>query len=925
MEWQSIRSIDSHKLDTYLKRISRSQINRRSSKKPRLDEVDVYDNITRSKEGVSASIDKSVKIICEDKAISYWTSPEAYILFCVKKEDSVIESLISRDKLLTKAAYDDDTLVTLLHDVECVDELSSYQKQHLRFDCVYLKKAYEIAIQNMNSWTWKECCLRAIAELSDAGFSHIKNERTLRNLNMKFRVNHKIPVPFSFSTRKPYIFLILPELKDKIVHFCNLQVKEGTLSTECLQTELKKVISKEAYSEYITDHDNSKGDYVIPTYSEFLSILHLKSISLNAVHRWMRYLGYQYSETKKTYYTDGHERDDVIEDRDYRFLDKYFVYELRSHRWVHIKNEDAILLTKKHPPFPVDACYRFKLNGIEYNEYHMDTHICLRYEDHRPFEYKTSIRKPIHLKPLIMFGQDESPYHQFVFSNKNWKSDTGASHIQPKGLGEILMISGFQSRETGLGLGNLLTDRVRGSINAKRKGMKYISKVDSELINGSDVKKDIFDDPLLRYFNAGVNKDGYWTSSHAKLQLEDCVDCLTILFPEYDFLFLYDQSSGHTKMRDDGLLVNNMNISYGGVVNTMHDSVIKELGPYQSLLKIGDVQKMIFTKHDRGPFWLTSLQCIKSKYDSVQDTKIKKDKTKIELLIELRKKGVDTTSRRFLKDELIKLAKDNDISISTTDYQIEKGWNEAPKGMLQILYERGYIDVTKVKTVRSSRYSKKGKKDDFNVDTGLIKDEFKQYSLTHLILQCSDFRNEISDLEHLTNEMSEIHNKQIEILFTPKFHCELAGEGIEYSWGASKKIYRRYPLKRKRFSSNFKACVKQSISMVTPLMVNRFSAKARGYMMGYKHRRVMINECEKTDENMIIWSHAYNERIHKLYRGHRDANTIEGKYIDKVLKECIKVEQQVWQQYNEREQNPNNNVMPNNNQGKSEEIQFAQM
>ena len=51
-----------------------------------------------------------------------------------------------------------------------------HQKQHLRFDCIYLKKVYEIAIQNMNSWTWKQCAEAAIAELNDAGFSHIKNE-----------------------------------------------------------------------------------------------------------------------------------------------------------------------------------------------------------------------------------------------------------------------------------------------------------------------------------------------------------------------------------------------------------------------------------------------------------------------------------------------------------------------------------------------------------------------------------------------------------------------------------------------------------------------------------------------------------------------------------------------------------------------------
>ena len=115
------------------------------------------------------------------------------------------------------------------------------------------------------------------------------------------------------------------------------------------------------------------------------------------------FLGYVYSETKKTYYTNGHDRADVIEDRDCRFLDQYFEYELRCHRWVHIKKEDAMVLAKKHPTFAVNPCYNFQKDDVEYNEYHMDTRVCLQSVDHKPFEYEISIRKPVELKPLIIF------------------------------------------------------------------------------------------------------------------------------------------------------------------------------------------------------------------------------------------------------------------------------------------------------------------------------------------------------------------------------------------------------------------------------------------------------------------------------------------------------------------------------------------
>ena len=87
----------------------------------------------------------------------------------------------------------------------------------------------------------------------------------------------------------------------------------------------------------------------------------------------------------------------------------------------------------------------------------------------------------------------------------------------------------------------------------------------------------------------------------------------------------------------------------------MHDSVINELGKFDSKLKIGEVQKMTFTKHDRGPFWLSPLECIKSK---------------IELLVELQKKGVDTTSRRYLKEELIQLSDHNPLPCSSSSYRV---------------------------------------------------------------------------------------------------------------------------------------------------------------------------------------------------------------------------------------------------------------
>jgi len=48
---------------------------------------------------------------------------------------------------------------------------------------------------------------------------------------------------------------------------------------------------------------------------------------------------------------------------------------------------------------------------------------------------------------------------------------------------------------------------------------------------------------------------------------------------------------------------------------------------------------------------------------------------------------------------------------------------------------------------------------------------------------------------------------------TPKCHCELAGEGIEYAWGCAKNYYQhQILLDRKRGKDNFIASIRKRIS-----------------------------------------------------------------------------------------------------------------
>jgi len=64
-------------------------------------------------------------------------------------------------------------------------------------------------------------------------------------------------------------------------------------------------------------------------------------------------------------------------------------------------------------------------------------------EDDKIFGGSLNIRQTVGDRSLLLIGQDESSYHQFVFSKKQWKGPDGHNFILPKGLGETLMISDF--------------------------------------------------------------------------------------------------------------------------------------------------------------------------------------------------------------------------------------------------------------------------------------------------------------------------------------------------------------------------------------------------------------------------------------------------------------------------------------------------
>ena len=323
------------------------------------------------------------------------------------------------------------------------------------------------------------------------------------------------------------------------------------------------------------------------------------------VLRWVNYLGFKQDKFKKLFYVDGHEYMSQILHRR-KFTTEYLTnLEPCSHRWVQIPADEYQTLISSLPDkdTPLSRGYQFidPNTGIVMLEFHVDDHRCLQMyacEHCGEFGGKVSVRRPPNSRPVIIFGQDEFVFSQLSFNGMQWVGPSGKRSILPKNDGMGVMVSAFQSREFGWGME--ITDQQMVRINQRQIQQDYFDKVAANEVHGGTKKAPLTTSPFVRLFEFG-GKHGYWTGNHMILQTKDCIDCLREIFDEqYEFVFLYDHSSGHAKKRVGGLDAKNMNKGFGGQI--LRNSMIEEkdgyLGPFHNpsnprMVSIGHEQTFV--------------------------------------------------------------------------------------------------------------------------------------------------------------------------------------------------------------------------------------------------------------------------------------------------------------------------------------------
>ena len=177
----------------------------------------------------------------------------------------------------------------------------------------------------------------------------------------------------------------------------------------------------------------------------------------------------------------------------------------------------------------------------------------------------------------------------------------------------------------------------------------------------------------------------------------------------------------------------------------VHDAIIKEVEPCANNLSVRGAYLMCFRHCDDGPLWMKREQQ-KTKNNDTCDGEMKSTLKNRDVLIEeLLANGIVTTGDSKQVKELVKI---NYMPLS--------------KGMLQMFQERGYVDEKNHK-----QCALKVKKDDFGNIT-------PETSLAQLESIQKDLIEEKKMLQQSSEKLGAIVDR------APKYHPELAGEGMEH-------------------------------------------------------------------------------------------------------------------------------------------------
>ena len=462
--------------------------------------------------------------------------------------------------------------------------------------------------------------------------------------------------------------------------------------------------------------------------------------------------------------------------------------------------------------------------------------------------------------PLMHWGHDEAVFWSNSLSSLEWTID-GERALRPKNPGRGVMVSTFVCEKRGFGIHItndewLQVEAIYKQFSEKHKWFKVEEPLTPEhdrqigLIlfdyGNNKPKEDLSEDDALR--------TGWWNCAKFTVQCDFIKQCFEILHGETHQLMLQiDQSSGHMSRGPGALNAYNINLfdggrSHGERKKGIRDTKVfeEDFGPFQteSLRCEGMVDRENPVQYGHYP----AIGDNSDRYDVVgPHFACKQSKVlKMNLVInESWKPGKPVSVRHKNMDfGIFHPPPGTKVGDTLAYYPNDKGsewWRGMRKGHLQLLFETGWIDPADEHPRKSwARDWGKHKPSQKELEEMTNKDG-KRISTLHLQSR-RDFREEKTIIEKLFIESGHI------AIASPRYHPEVAGNGIEYSWGKGKWCFRRYVninTQSKDLNTNvlkalgsrpFKTANGEVCEAPLPVArVRKFARRARTYRLLFKH------------------------------------------------------------------------------------------
>jgi hypothetical protein len=147
-----------------------------------------------------------------------------------------------------------------------------------------------------------------------------------------------------------------------------------------------------------------------------------------------------------------------------------------------------------------------------------------------------------------------------------------------------------------------------------------------------------------------------------------------------------------------------------------------------------------------------------------------------------------------------------------------------------------------------------------------------------------DFQKEMSSIEWLCHQLG------VEASHSPKFHCEIAGEGIEYAWCGGKSEYRRRPMSAKKGMENFRKLVKECFgsTVLTHLRAKKCARRVRAYICTYFALDSVALNADANLDNYQKLPYALIQKTQENIRSHHSIFHFDAAHAVEILQETAK-------------------------------------